>query len=241
LEGFGNQRAFGCDEMNPRNPSSRHSQRRQVGVAELKPSAMKTFVFDADGVICVGGNFSISFAREHRIPHERLTPFFTGPFAECVLGRRDLKEVLPPYAVEWGWPGSVEDLLALWFQREHVISAKALECVRSLRKKGHVCVLGTNQEKYRANYLRREMRLAEEFDQIFASCELGVAKPSAEFFSRIQEHLKITAEDLCLIDDSERNVAAAKIAGWRSVWYRGLSDIEAIEREADQSLKPIRS
>ncbi len=76
------------------------------------------------------------------------------------------------------------------------------------------------------------MRLAAEFDQVFASCELGVAKPSAEFFSRIQEHLKVAVEGLCLIDDSERNVAAAKIAGWRGIWYRGPSDIAAIEQEA---------
>jgi putative hydrolase of the HAD superfamily len=200
---------------------------------------MKTFVFDADGVICIGRSFSVSLEQEHHIPRERLVPFFTGPFRECVLGRRDLKEVVASYAVEWGWPGSVEDLLAFWFQREHVISMEAIECLRSLRKKGHVCVLGTNQEKYRTNYLRHEMRLAAEFDQVFASCELGVAKPSAEFFSKIQEHLKVPAEGLYLVDDSERNVAAAKVAGWRGIWYRGLRDIAAIEGKAMRPLEPM--
>src|SRR4051812_45242237 len=144
---------------------------------------MKNFVFDADGVICVGESFSAALERKHGIRRERLAPFFTGAFPECVLGRRDLKEAIASYAAEWGWRESVEDLLAFWFQSEHVISLEAVECVRSLRKKGHVCVLGTNQEKYRTSYLRCEMRLTEEFDQIFASCELGVAKPSATFFS----------------------------------------------------------
>ena len=189
---------------------------------------MKTFVFDADGVICVGGSFSVFLEREYQIRRERLAPFFAGPFLECVLGRRDLKEVIAPYAVEWGWRRSVEDLLTLWFRCEHIISAEAVECVRSLRKKGHVCVLGTNQEKYRIGYLRREMRLAAEFDQVFASCELGAAKPSTEFFLRIQEHLNVPSGNLCLVDDSEKNVAAARIAGWRSVWYRGLNDLAAI-------------
>jgi putative hydrolase of the HAD superfamily len=201
---------------------------------------MKTFVFDADGVICVGESFGVFLEREHQIPRDRLISFFTEPFPECVLGRRDLKEVIAPYAVEWGWRGSVEDLLTFWFQREHVISMEVLACVRSLRKKGHVCVLGTNQEKYRTSYLRREMQLAAEFDHIFASCELGVAKPSMEFFFSIQEHLKVPAEGLCLVDDSERNVAAAKIAGWRGVLFRGPSDITAIEKEANQSPAPNR-
>ena len=200
---------------------------------------MKTFVFDADGVICVGESFSVVLERRHQIPRERLASFFAGPFAECVLGRRDLKEAIASYLVEWGWRESVEDLLAFWFQCEDVISLEALGCVRSLRKKGHRCVLGTNQEKYRTGYLRCQMGLVEEFDQIFASCELGVAKPSAAFFSAIQEHLKVPTSSLCLIDDSERNVAAARGAGWRGVWYRGLNDIAAIEGESQQSLQPM--
>jgi len=179
---------------------------------------MKTFVFDADGVICVGESFGIALEREHQIPRERLAPFFTGPFLECVLGRRDLKEVIASHAGEWGWRKSVEDLLAFWFRSEDVISLAAVECVRSLRQKGHVCVLGTNQEKYRTSYLRSEMGLAEEFDRIFASCELGKAKPSAAFFSAIQERLEVPTDSLCLVDDSEMNVAAAKAAGWRGAW-----------------------
>jgi putative hydrolase of the HAD superfamily len=196
---------------------------------------MKTFVFDADGVICIGGSFSVFLEREHQIPRERLMPFFTGPFRECVLGRRDLKEVITPYAIEWGWRSSVEELLALWFQCEHVICMEALECVRSLRKKGHVCVLGTNQEKYRTDYLRRVMRLAAEFDQVFASCELGAAKPSTDFFLGIQDHLNVPSYGLCLVDDSERNVAAARIIGWRGVWYRGPRDVAVIEKEASSA------
>lgn len=190
-----------------------------------------TFVFDADGVVCVGRSFSAALAHEHQIPRERLASFFAGPFPECLLGRRDLKAVLASSAGEWGWRGSVEELLAFWFRSEHVISTEVLACVRSLRNQGHRCVLGTNQEQYRTSYLRREMQLAAEFDQIFASCELGAAKPSAEFFSRIQDHLNVPADALCLIDDSARNVAAAKIAGWRGIWYRGVSDLAALEQE----------
>jgi putative hydrolase of the HAD superfamily len=221
-----------------RKPVSVAFQRRRLPpVADLRVSQMKTFVFDADGVICVGESFSIALERQHGIPRERLASFFAEAFPGCLLGRRDLKEVVASYAAEWGWRKSVEDLLAFWFQSEHVISFEALECVRSLRKKGHVCVLGTNQEKYRTSFLRSEMRLAEEFDQIFPSCELGVAKPSAAFFTSVQKYLKVPTSSLCLIDDSESNVMAAKASGWRSVWYRGLNDIVAVKEEANKALK----
>lgn len=112
--------------------------------------------------------------------------------------------------------------------------SQVLECVRTLRKKGHLCVLGTNQEAHRAAYLRREMRLVEEFDQIFPSCELGAAKPSIEFFRGIQGHLKLQSTDLCLIDDSDGNIAGARTAGWNAIWYRSTADIPAIEKEANQ-------
>jgi putative hydrolase of the HAD superfamily len=193
---------------------------------------MKTFVFDADGVVCIGESFSLALEKQHRIPRERLAAFFSGPFPDCVLGRRDLKEEIAAHIGPWGWRRSVDELLTFWFQREHVVCPRVLACVRALRKKGHLCVLGTNQEKHRAAYLRQEMGLAGEFDRIFPSCELGAAKPSMEFFEGIREGLKPPAGDLCLVDDSERNVAGARAVGWSAIWYRGPSDISAIEKEA---------
>lgn len=196
---------------------------------------MKTFVFDADGVLCVGERFDVALEKRYGISQARLAPFFGGPFFDCILGRRDLKELLLPQIAEWGWQGSVDDLLAFWFQSEHVLCPDVLACVRDLRKKGHICALGTNQEPYRAAYMRREMRLAEEFDQVFASCELGAAKPEAAFFEQVQAQLGCPARELCLIDDSERNVMGAKQADWSAIWYRGVRDIALIKNEADQA------
>lgn len=196
---------------------------------------MKTFVFDVDGVICVGGGFTAALEREYQISSERLVSLFAGPFHECTLGKRDLKEAIEPYLAGLGWKRSCDEFLTFWFQREHVICAEALSCVRALRKKGHTCVLGTNQEKYRAAYLRHEMRFAEEFDQFFVSCDLGVRKPESAFFSFVGKRIHCSPNDLCLVDDSEVNVAGARNAGWSAVWYRGVKDLAAVETEANQS------
>jgi putative hydrolase of the HAD superfamily len=193
---------------------------------------VKTFVFDADGVLCVGERFDLALEKRHGIPRARLAPFFSGPFSECVLGRADLKEMLAPHLSEWGWSRSVEELLGFWFQCEHVVSADVLACVRALRKKGHLCALATNQEKHRASYMRREMRLAEEFDHIFVSCELGAAKPERVFFDRVKDQLTTAAAEICLLDDSERNVIGARAAGWSAIWYRSVADLPAAETEA---------
>src|SRR5436190_574498 len=201
---------------------------------------MKAFVFDTDGVVCVGQSFSVALEKQHHISRDQLAAFFTGPFVECILGRRDLKKAIADYVVEWGWRGSVDDLLAFWFQQEHVLCSRALACVRALRRRGHLCVLGTNQEAHRAAYLREQMRLAEEFDWIFPSCELGVAKPALEFFRTVQERLKLRSADLCLVDDSDRNITGARTAGWSAIWYRSTADIPTIEKEANQTSQSTR-
>ncbi len=189
---------------------------------------MKTFVFDADGVVCIGKRFSDALESEYDIPSHRLQPFFLGEFRECIVGLRDLKEELTTRISSWGWPGSVDGFLEFWFRREHVICSDAIASVRTLRKRGHICVLATNQEQYRAAYLRREMKMEEEFDHVFVSCELGHAKPTANFYTMIQAQLRCSPSSIFLIDDTEANVVAAKAVGWNAVHYRGPHDLPKV-------------
>lgn len=193
---------------------------------------MTTFVFDADGVVCVGENVGIWLERKHGIGKERLAGFFAEPFRECLVGKRDLKAELTSYLAEWGWTDSVDDFLEFWFRSEHVVCADILNCVRSLRRRGHTCVLGTNQEKYRASYMRKDMKLETEFDHVFASCDVGAVKPTHEFFARVLAGLGKAPQSLCLIDDSEKNVSGAVACGWRAIHYRGREDIASIYSEA---------
>lgn len=153
---------------------------------------VKTFVFDADGVVCVAGTFTQALERHHGIPKERLLPFFRGVFRECIIGARDLMDELKPRLSEWGWRGSPDEFLRFWFSQEHIICQDVMDCVCALRQRGHTCLLGTNQERYRTSYLRREMKLNDEFDGIYPSCELGSAKPSPEFFRDRKAHRKIS-------------------------------------------------
>ncbi len=58
---------------------------------------IKTILFDADGVLINGGQFSSHLEKDYGITREITAPFFTGPFIECLIGNADLKEVIPPY------------------------------------------------------------------------------------------------------------------------------------------------
>lgn len=191
---------------------------------------MIAYVFDLDGVLCRGPHFGVALEREYGIAPALWGDFFQGEFLDCIVGRRDLKTVLLAYLPRIGWPGSVDELLAFWFSRESVICSEALACVRELRGRGHRCYLGTNQEPHRARYIAEEMSLAQEFDAIFASGFLGHAKPSPDFYTAVER--RTGSNDLFLIDDSLRNVAAAERAGWRALHYRGPADLQRVRQTA---------
>ena len=53
---------------------------------------------------------------------------------------------------------------------------------------------------------------------MFASCDVGICKPSPEFYRRIeQSNLAQTGEIFVMVDDDQRNVEAAVSMGWRGV------------------------
>ena len=197
-------------------------------MTSLSLEKMKNFVFDADGVICIGAKFGVALEKEYGIPAARLKAFFADSFFDCVTGRSDLKQRLTPVLPSFGWPSTVDAFLQFWFERENVLCPDALACVQTLRQRGHRCYLGTNQEAYRVAYMRNAMGLERAFDTVFPSCEVGAAKPAPQYFEEVRRRIDCPRESLFLIDDSLRNVAAAKSCGWRALHYRGTADLTKI-------------
>ena len=71
---------------------------------------IKVVIFDADGVLINQERFSDAFARDYNISDDKIMPFFTGPFQECMTGKADLKEAILPYLNVWGWTKGVDSL-----------------------------------------------------------------------------------------------------------------------------------
>ena len=184
-------------------------------------------LLDVDGVLVAP---PYAFARWLEA-NRGLTPadtstFFRGPFVECVVGRRDLKDALPPFLDGWGWRDGVEAFLTRWFEEDGDLDSKLVDFVQPLRRAGLPCYLATMQEQYRVRYMRNEMRCDRLFDGIFASCELGYPKPDPRFFHAIAEKLQLPAEQLAFWDDGEQNVQAARACGWQAEQYVGFDSFK---------------
>lgn len=184
-------------------------------------------IFDADGVIVSAKRFSEQLARDYDIGLDKTLPFFTGVFNECMEGRADLKEILIPFLQEWGWEKSVDEFLEYWFTSEHSIDNKLIDLVQQLRRKGHTCVIGTNQEMHRTHYMRTKMHFDEWFDEVYSSAGLGCKKPDTEFFRQI--YLKLQSphkSNVWFFDDTPSHIESAVQFGINARLYTDYNDFE---------------
>ena len=183
---------------------------------------IKVIIFDSDGMITNGPRFSVILSQKFNIPLEKILPFFNGPFKNCLIGKADLKEELQKgWLKKWGWNGSVDDFLKLWFSIGKEIDNNVYQSISRIKKKGIICALATNQEKYRTEHLSKRFNYNALFDKIFSSAYVGSKKPSVEFFTEIFECFKekdanIKKDEIIFWDDDQKNINGAKEFGFHA-------------------------
>ncbi len=188
----------------------------------------RIFVFDADGVVIEPWGFANVLQRDFDISKEDTLPFFAGPFQLCLSGHAELIESLRPFLKRWNWFGSVEEFVQLWLQADDQPRDDVVTLIRKLRASGFCCYLASNQEAIRANYIRNTMEFESEFDGLFFSCDLGVAKPDLGFYQAIAEQLTREPECIWFWDDTEECVTGAQRAGWNAFVYDSPESITSI-------------
>ncbi len=188
---------------------------------------IKVIIFDAVGLFTKQEPLSVGLDRDYGIPLEKSLPFFKGALQDCVAGQADLKEVLPPYLDLWGWNKGVDELLKYWFTRDHKIDTDLVAYVKDLRAKGIICVLGTNNEKYRVEYMLDKMGFSEIFDKAYSSAHIGYKKPNVEFYQKIFDDLEnIKKEEILFWDDKLENIKAAQEFGILGEVYTSFEDFK---------------
>lgn len=194
----------------------------------------KVILFDVDGVLVHSEMFSDHYQKVYSIPREEMSPFYSGVFQDCLVGKADLKEVVKPWLVKWKWKGNVESFLKEWFDFENKVDARMIDLVEGLRKNSISCYLVTNQEKYRTEYVRDVMMFGKIFDGIFSSAEIGCKKPQPEFYDAVISKLGVSKTDVLYVDDTVSNVENAKHFGLEAYLFVGF---EKFYKEVETCIK----
>ena len=191
----------------------------------------KVIACDVDGVLVQSGDgvdysWHKALGRDFGIRQDQIDAFFQNDWDACILGEADLRDVLPPYLEEWGFEGTADDFMAFWFHHDSHLDTALVGEIKRLRPHYRL-VLATNQEHHRSHFLWQELALSDVFEHMFASSALGKRKPDQAFWDAVTEALGIARpDDILLIDDSEKNVEAARRFGWQAIHYNDRSDLD---------------
>jgi putative hydrolase of the HAD superfamily len=187
---------------------------------------------DVDGVIVRppdGRRWDHDLAADLGLAPEVLQrEFFAAHFADIVTGKADLHERLAPVLAEIAPHLTSQALADYWFAKDAELDLALLDDLAARRAAGTPMHLATVQEHHRARYLWDTLRLRERFDGLHYAADYGVGKPDPAFFQAVAARLDRPPGDLLLIDDSARNVEAARACGWRAELWTAESRLAEI-------------
>ncbi|KGN36104.1 HAD family hydrolase [Knoellia subterranea] len=206
-----------------------------VGARPLDPARpVRVLLWDADGVL----QHQLRRGEPDAAWTPRLDAWGGEGFAEAVFaaevpalrGERPFREVLADVLDTWpGVTADVDDLLSLW--EEVAVDSEAIDLVHEVAASGVECVLATNQQDHRKEFLRHHFDYDDVFAQSFYSCDMGAMKPEPAYFERVLDALGIRPEDagdVGFVDDNEANVRTAAALGIRAVHHDPDGGVEGL-------------
>ena len=136
---------------------------------------------------------------------------------EVGVGERDAWLAESHQALETAAGRPLPPIFARWAGEQHLIEPN-IELIRRLRPRYRTGVL-SNADRTLIDRLR-ELAIADLFDDIVVSGEVGVAKPETRIYALAAQRLGLAPDECVFIDDLERNVEAAFEAGMVGVHFR---------------------
>jgi len=99
------------------------------------------------------------------------------------------------------------------------MDTKLVEFIRGLRGDCTTALLSNAWDDLRP-LLNKYWKIADIFDHIFISAEMGLAKPDPRIYRAVSAELNKEPSELVFIDDFIENVLAARDVGWNAVHFR---------------------
>lgn len=113
---------------------------------------------------------------------------------------------------------SLDELQAI-MNADHVRNKELISYVKTLRPHYKVAML-SNVGRGVMNQLFSVDELAELFDEVVLSSEVGMIKPDPNIFHFTSEKLGVLPEDCLMVDDLESNVNGAIAIGMQAVVFK---------------------
>jgi putative hydrolase of the HAD superfamily len=184
---------------------------------------IEAVIFDFGGVLWdMRWDVAADLAKRHGLP-ERALPetLYTSPGwleVQVGAGDRDRWRADAHAALESMAACSLPPLHDEWRTTQHPI-AENIDLVRRLRPPYRTAVL-SNADSTLPDRLRDGIGIYDLFDDVVCSALVELAKPDPAIYALSAERLGLPPAACVFVDDSERNIEAARAAGMPAIFYR---------------------
>lgn len=111
------------------------------------------------------------------------------------------------------------------------LDTELVSLIRSLRPRYRTALLSNAWDNLR-QAMERDWGIADAFDELIISAEVGLAKPDARIYHLALERLNVAPPEAVFVDDFVDNVAAAQKLGLHTVHFRhpaqALSELQTL-------------
>ena len=123
--------------------------------------------------------------------------------------------------------------------KSHPLRPEVVELCRRLRGVMPTALLTNNIREWREGW-RARLPVAELFDLVVDSCEVGVRKPEPDIYRLVEQGLGLPGSALLFVDDLGVNLKTARALGWQTVKYDRTGDVVAVLEAVLNAADPNR-
>ena len=192
---------------------------------------IKTLLFDMGGVICPMQDPGVPAARFKEIGlSEKLAAQYFGRngqqgiFRGAEDGSLSPDEFLDAYEQLTGYRATFDEIEWAWRGFIFPTTPDRLRALEQLRAKGYHVALASNTNPFlqrweeSTDFTPEGKGIQAFFDRLYYSYELKAYKPDALFFHRILQQGGYRPEETLFLDDSPKNVEAARQVGLNAIY-----------------------
>jgi glucose-1-phosphatase len=185
--------------------------------------SIRAVIFDLGGVInrTEDRGPRARLAERAGISYDELNKlvFDTDSAIKATLGRLTTREHFEIVRQNLDIPAEELSAVESHFWGGDKIDLELVDYIRSLRPRYRTGLLSNAWDDLR-HYLENEWKIADAFDEIVISAEVGIAKPDARIYQITLERLGVTPQEAIFVDDYPDNIEGASQLGIHSIHFQ---------------------
>lgn len=181
---------------------------------------MKTIIFDWGGVCCTAAEPFASTRLQQTLGKnpDEIAAAVKDEYAGYYLGRYTREQFWDGIIAHFGLKGFAADELSDAYRASYKLHKDVIALIKHLRKE-HRVVLLSNLTPEMKDHIKKIDHADELFERLFFSCDMGMMKPDAATYQKVLQELKAAPQDCIFIDDSQKNVEAARSLGIDAIHF----------------------